>query len=454
MREAVSAPRAPRFGLLLGLLALLAFAVREHYVLTAIVDHPVRGDIREYVFYAWNVVEHHVVGSTPPPGMPVPDDYRMPGYPWLIALGMRLFPQDPAWATLGGWYPFVLQVQVVLGTLTVVLTALLARQWLSATWSIAAGLLLALWPHHVAATNTLLSEVLFGFCLIAALYAFARGWRNKRAAWFVLAGIAFGYAYLVNPLVLLFPPCLALLMFVRGARVPAALMLGVFLLPVVAMGIRNAQIDGAGRGTDRALLNFVQGSWPDYHQAANLLRLGNPTAVAITREIDAEHATLRRDASAGLTRMGERMADNPAMYLEWYATKPWVLWGWRIRIGASDIAYHDVRRSPFDRPGALRTILVTYRTLNPVLTTLALVAALVLTFAAMRRDANLAAVATGALALYITLVHVVLQAEPRYAIAYRGLEAILVMTALSCIADLARRRRPSDALNSTSHKVA
>ena len=103
--------------------------------------------------------------------------------------------------------------------------------------------------------------------------------------------------------------------------------------------------------------------------------------------------------------------------------KPWLLWGWRIQIGASDIAYHEVRRSPFDRSGALRAILVTYRTLNPLLTTLALIAALALTVAALRRDANLPAVATGALALYVTLVHVVLQAEPRYAIAYRGLEA-------------------------------
>ena len=98
--------------------------------------------------------------------------------------------------------------------------------------------------------------------------------------------------------------------------------------------------------------------------------------------------------------------------------------------------------------------MVTYRTLNPLLTTLALIAALALTVVALRRDAKLPAVATGALAMYVTLVHVVLQAEPRYAIAYRGLEAILVMTALAWVADLARRRRSSDALDSTGHKVA
>jgi hypothetical protein len=41
-----AAPRAPRFGLLLGLLALLAFALRENYVFGTLVDVPIRGDIR------------------------------------------------------------------------------------------------------------------------------------------------------------------------------------------------------------------------------------------------------------------------------------------------------------------------------------------------------------------------------------------------------------------------
>ena len=451
---AAHASRAPRFGVLLILLAVLAFAVREQYVLTAIVDNPIRGDIREYVAYAWNLVQHGVFSSTMPPNLPVADDYRMPGYPWLIALGMQLFPQEPTWGVLGGWYPFVQQTQVVLGAATVVLVALLARYWLSATWSIAAGLLLALWPHHIAATNTLLSEIVFGFSLVAALYAFARAWQTKRTSWYVVSALAFGYAYLVNPLILFFPPCLAILVFFHGARRPAAILLGVFLLPVIAVGVRNANIDNSGRGTDRAALNFVQGSWPDYHVAASRVHLDDPIAIAISREIDAEHATLRRDASAGLARMGQRIAGQPWMYARWYAQKPWLLWGWRIQIGSSDIAYHEVRRSPFDRPGALRAILVTYRTLNPLLTTLALIAALALTVVALRRDAKLPAVATGALALYVTLVHVVLQAEPRYAIAYRGLEAILVMTALSWVAGLARRQRSTDALDSTGHKVA
>ena len=430
---AAGATRGPRFGLMLGLLALLAFAVREHFVLATIVDVPIRGDIREYVAYAWNLVEYGVFGGAMPPNLPVPDDYRAPGYPWLIALGMRLWPQNPDWVELGAWYPFVVQVQVALGTATAVLVALLARHWLSATWSIAAGLLLALWPHHVAATNALLSEVVFGFLLVAALYAFARACATRKSGWWAAAGALFGYAYLVNPLVVFFPPCLAVLAWWHGFRKPAVLLLALFLMPVIGMGLRNATIDGGqDRGSGyRAALNFVQGSWPDYHPAAVRVRSGDPRAVAVINEINAETTELRKDTGVGLQRIAERMVVDPAGYARWYAGKPWLLWGWSIRLGAGGIYFHDVRNSPFERNLVLRAIATTYRAVNPLLTTITLACGLVLLATALRRPARLPAIATGSLAIYLTLVHVVLQAEPRYSTAYRGLEAVLVATALA-----------------------
>src|SRR4029450_7059473 len=125
MRAGTEGHAAPRFGLLLCLVGLLAFAVREAFVLSTTVDAPIRGAIGDYVSCAWHLGTHGVFSTTPPPQVPVADAYRLPGYPWLIALGMWLWPQDPAWTQLGGWYPFVLQVQVVLGSLTVVLVALL-----------------------------------------------------------------------------------------------------------------------------------------------------------------------------------------------------------------------------------------------------------------------------------------------------------------------------------------
>lgn len=413
--------RKVRFDLMVIALGILAFALREYYLLVARVSDFLVGDAREYWAYAWNLVVQGTFSSTAPPIVAIPDAYRSPGYPWLIAAAMRGVGQ--------AWYPTVLLVQAVLGAMTCVFVTLLARHWMGIGWSLFAGLLLAVWPHHVAATNTLLSEVLFGFVLSGGLLAFAHAWTSKRTVWFAVAGAVLGYAWLVNPLVLFFPPLLALLAWRQGARRGLALMLAVFLVPVIAMSVRNALVDARG-ATARAGINLVQGSWPEYHDAANRFRTGDTTAIAIMREIDQEHADLQRSPGAGLQRMGERIASWPSYYLAWYARKPWVLWGWQIRIGATDISFHRVADQPFDRNPLLRAELLALRTLNPLLTTLTLVAACVLVIVGWRRAPWMPAAATGLLAIYVTSVHVVLQAEPRYATAYRGLEGILVVSAL------------------------
>lgn len=425
-----------RFVLLSTLVVLLAFAIREHFVLTTIVDVPIRGDIRDYVSYAWNLLHHGVFSSVPPQvEPPPPDSYRSPGYPFLLALCMALRPES------AGWYGLALQAQVVLGSATVLLAMLLARCWLRPAWSVLAGFLLALWPHHVAATGILMPEVLFGFTLVAGLYCFARGWVSRRAGWFMATGAVFGYACLVNPLLVLFPPCLAALMWLKKERIGAAFVLGMFLLPVAGFALRNAQLDDTVKGSaGRAAVNFVQGSWPQYHDAQAWFRDGDPTAVAIMDEIDRETRLLQQDSIQGLKAIGGRLANDPWGYASWYARKPWLLWDWNIRVGAGSFYFLEVKRSPLDTSPVLRTLASTMRTLNPLLSALTLASALGLLLFGWRRETWVPAVATGALAAYFTLLHMVLQAEPRYAIAYRGIEAVLVATALSFLVGFLRKK--------------
>lgn len=426
-----------RFAPLLLLVFLVAFAIREHFVLTTIVDVPIRGDIRDYVAYAWNLLHHGTFSSMSPQVAPPPaDSYRSPGYPFLLALCMMLRPEN------AGWYGLALQAQVVLGSATVLLAMLLARRWLRPVWSALVGFLLALWPHHVAATGVLMPEVLFGFTLVAGLYCFARSWASRRGAWFVATGAVFGYACLVNPLLALFPPCLAAMMWLKKERTGAALVLGVFLLPVVALALRNAQLDDTVKsGAGRAAVNFVQGSWPQYHDAANRFRAGDPMAVAIMQEIDRETTLLYQDPQVGLARIASRLANDPAGYAAWYLwEKPWLLWDWEIRLGANDFYFLKVRNSPLDNSAVLRAAIGALRLLNPLLSALTLGCALGLLLFGWRQDAWMPAVATGALIAYFTLMHVLLQAEPRYAIAYRGIALVLVATAVSTMVRTVARR--------------
>src|SRR5215472_18356907 len=78
-----------RFLLVAGLIVLLAMSLRALYVEMAQVEFPIRGDINQYVLYGWNLA-HRGTFSTALPAAPtaVPDSYRGPGYPALLAAAM------------------------------------------------------------------------------------------------------------------------------------------------------------------------------------------------------------------------------------------------------------------------------------------------------------------------------------------------------------------------------
>jgi 4-amino-4-deoxy-L-arabinose transferase-like glycosyltransferase len=434
-----------RFGLLFVLVVLLALVLREQFVLFGMVDTPIRGDVREYFAYAWNLVNHGVFSHAPPQAaIPLPDAYRSPGYPWLLALSLAAFPQDLSATSIGGWYPLALQMQVLLGTATVALVILLARTWLSGSWALVAGLLLAVWPHHIAATGALLSEVAFGFTLIAALYCFAKAWATDRLSWTVACGAAFGYAYLINPLIALFPPLLALVFWLRKRRTRAVWLLVVFMLAVALLAVRNARLAPlpdapVGRGA----LNFVQGSWPNYHPAHARYYTGDPVAVAIMDEISRETQLLVASPVDGLSVIRKRLAQDPSGYLVWYAwEKPRLLWDWNIRLGFGGFYFQEVKRSPLDRP-PLATLFAAMKAANPALTLIMLISAITLVGGGWKRIDAMPAAAVAALALYLTALHMVFQSEPRYANAYRGIEALMLATAMAWVASgLAARMRP------------
>lgn len=354
----------PRFWLWAGAVVLMAFLVREYFVLAMIVDIPIRGDIREYVLYAWNLAHHGVFSMAAAQDIaPTPDAYRSPGYPGLLALSMFLRPQGDS------WYELALQMQVLMGTATVLFTLLLARRWLSQGWALLAGVLIAIWPHHVAATGALLAEVAFGCALMAGLYCFAKMMEGRRVAWLLLAALVFGAAYLINPLIALFPAVLAWLIRREQGRIRPLLFLAVFLIPVAVFGLRNARIDSSHEAhrVGRVAINFVQGSWPEYHEAWKTQ--AQPTLEGISEEV----ALLDLDPRAGLKHVATRMAAAPGDYAAWYLwRKPLLLWDWNIRVGDGGPYVLAVRHSPLETNTLLRWSSVVLETLNPMLTLLAL----------------------------------------------------------------------------------
>src|SRR5882724_1265671 len=351
-----------QFAVVAALIVFLALAIRVVYVVGAKVDYPIRGDSNQYVLYAWNLV-HRGAFSTAMPDAPVaiPDSYRGPGYPAMLALTMVLaghselpLRSGPEGRSVLGypsdtWMRYALAMQVVLSTLTVLLTILLARLWLARGPALAVGLLVAIWPHLTSFSGILLSETLFAFAVALSMWLLCTAERRSNTVVMTAAGLSFGFAYLVNPIIFVFPLLVGATLWIASRLRLGTVFLLAFLVAPCAWGLRNASVQGATRASDRAMETFVIGAWPQFYAAYNS-RFDNEISAQIMAAEGEELQTLLRDHSQGLAIMRERMALDPGYYASWYLlAKPYLLWDWAIRIGSGDIYFLETVNSPLER---------------------------------------------------------------------------------------------------------
>jgi len=121
-----------------------------------------------------------------------------PAHPFLMSLLIDEAPEP-------GARPIVtlLRMQVVLGTLLVLCTALLGRGLFGARTGLLAGLVAALYPTFIAFSHFLWSEMLFVTLLTGALAAAVQVERTRRAGWVLVAGLLFGVAGLTREIAIL-----------------------------------------------------------------------------------------------------------------------------------------------------------------------------------------------------------------------------------------------------------
>lgn len=411
-------------------IGLFAFGFRYYYVIHAEVFQPVyqpnvRADAVEYYAYARNLTQHGVFSKAPEGVTPlVGDSFRDPGYPVFLAGWMKVFGQ---WDS---WYAAVLLSQALLSALTVVFMLCLGRRWMPVRWLAVAGVLMVVWPHSVAMCGYLLSETLFGFLVALGLLLLGIALDRRSTGWAVAGGIGLSLAALTNAVVLPVAFLLALYMFVR--RQMSLAMFSGLVIAALAMttpwAIRNSLIppsDASSSG--RALVNLVQGSWPTYHNAYQAAMKHDPDGIIVMTIIDREMATIQSSPLAGLSLIRRRMAEHPGSYLRWYLSKPALLWGWNIRMGQGDIYVYPTRDSPFKINPIYRALGAICYSLNPWLFVLAIVSGLLAVLP--RRQIQPGRAATALTLAFVTLVYSVLQAEPRYAIPFRGPEIMLAVFA-------------------------
>jgi 4-amino-4-deoxy-L-arabinose transferase-like glycosyltransferase len=438
-------PRRDRTLLLLGAITLLALGLRVVFFLGAEVRYPIRGDIVEYWNYAQNLVYHGVFSRAPVgDAVPAADAWRSPGYPAFLALCLKLAGSDLGAMRLVQW------TQLVIGSLLAPLAFAMARRWLPTWAALAAAFAVAVWPHLVVFATTMLSETLFAFALGLAVVATARAHERGSAGLGAGAGALLGAATLVNPLLALFPWVLAAAMaWRRRTRVAVALLVA-FVVVTAPWSLRNAGLGDAATASTRLQANLVQGSYPLLLDAVND-RFRNPIAADYLAHVVAEEKAMHADPRAGVEALLSRLAEQPAGYARWYLLrKPWDLWAWNIKIGSGDIYFLETEHSPYERLPVLVAMRAVAKALNPVVFALALLACLLAAWHARRRDvgipappgADFAWLQLALLFAYVTALHAVLQAEPRYAVAYRAVELVLAMAALVALAGAVRARRP------------
>ena len=426
-----------KWSVLLILIGILSIGLRFYYVTHAVVFQPVdrpeaRGDAVDYYNYAYNLLHHGVFSaSRATAGGPQSDSFRDPGYPLFLAVWMKAFPE---W---GSWYAAILISQALLGGLTVMLWLYIGRNFLPSAWLIATGLLMALWPHSVTITSDLLAETLYGFLVALSLATFKATDQKRSATWAFACGACLSMAALTNAVLSPFVGILILYGVFR-LRIPSKLifiMAITFSAIVAPWQIRNTMLkNGQPTSMDRATANLVQGSWPNYHSAYKAsLNGGDPSAKLVMAQISNEINLFHTNSESGLSAMWQRFDDAPWHYIGWYLQKPALLWGWSIRMGSGDIYVYTTKNSPFNSSMSWRSLAAICYALNPALILLALAGCLI---SLLNQDKVRDARPTALLLLFITLIHSVLQAEPRYSIPYRGAEILIGVTALYCLATL------------------
>lgn len=427
---------------------LLAVAMRAYFCLHTDVYQPLRGgprfgDAAEYYRYAWNLTHHHLFASgNADPTHPVADSFRDPGYPAYLAMFMSLTTSYEA------WYGLVILSHAVLGGVTVACIVLALRGTVPTACLAIVAVATALWPHSVAISAYVLSENLTAPLWALAILLLRETATRTSMPIVVTAGVTLAAASLTNAV--LTPLVIPLALVFAWKRVmPPRLIICLIIataIPVAAWSIRNAQVTTGVSSRYRAEMNLVQGSWPTYHMATQLVMRNDPVGIQTERAINHEIAVLDADPRTGLGLMAERMGHSPGIHLAWYLSKPTLLWGWEIGLGSGDIYVYPTSHSPFITHPAWRAIEAMAFVINGLLAALALAGTLL---ALGRRETGVAMLAFSVTTVWITLVYGLLQSDPRYSIPFRGAEM-----ALACFAVWSAARALSRRLGEAPHKIS
>jgi len=379
----------------------------------------IRADAAEYYLSAYNLVRLGIYSRSPGqfanPAKPVlPDAYRPPGLPLLIALFMEQSsqPNDILRA--------VRNLNVAVGVATAVVSFFCAAAVLPLAAAIVVGFAVAASPHLVSFSVYLLTETPAAFVIALFLATATLGPPESpraHACFFLLLGALIGGLSLFRPVFLAFTPLIAFAF--RGRRDMLSVMTYVCLGAAVVIGpwfIRNALTVRHDVG-DASLLatTILDGSYRGY------VWQGNPSTFPYPRFADPTFETARRNLGLALTQVWNRIATDPVGMAYWYLIeKTRFLLQWSNVDGAGDVFIYPVTRTPFKTNRVFMSVHDIYWTIHWVVLALAGFAAVAVwtplgRFAAHSEKLHVLKLASLLLG-YLIVIHIPFFTASRYAV--------------------------------------
>jgi 4-amino-4-deoxy-L-arabinose transferase-like glycosyltransferase len=406
------------------LVFLIAAWMRFQFIRETINDVYIARDAQQYVNYGRNLLRHWTFSVQSDKSPPTPDSFRSPGYPILVALSLKTSGEF-------NYIKTVLYFQALLSALLVPLTFLVGTFYLSFPSAFLAAGLVALSPHLITTTACVLTETLFSFLLLSAVFAFQL-WQKKGSIWLACgAAVIFGIAYLTNETALFLPFIIAFVimrikpdndLIVKTKKIDTAVIVFLAIYSIFPVGwwLRgNCNVPaGAPKGMDRAVVTMSHGAYPGFiYQDLRYKRFPY-------RE-DPQQPVFGSSFDNFFKILWPRVQNEPIKYLTWYIVgKPYYLWSWEIIQGAGDIYINPVNSTLFERPGLGRFIKWSVMNLHAPILILALIS-IPLILMKMRLPESLEtsqirfAVVPITVCLYFTIVYTIFAPWPRYSIPLR-----------------------------------
>lgn len=433
------------------LILLLAFDLRIQSVIHTEVHTPLRADALEYVLYALNLKFHGVYSQSDTLRAkeqisPMPDAKRAPLYPLFL---MPFLDENPSSANINT----ITRIQAVISTFTVLLVFWTARYFLPVSLALVAAALTAISPHLVTMNVYILSETLFCFFIVLAIFLLAKTSDKPGILMYVLTGLTIGAAALTHPILLYFVIPLAIFLCRRwgwkpGWRKAAAVVLAFCTLYGVWVA-RNINTLGAPGDNTLMLAALRSGVYTDMMYRNLDLSYGYPYFY------DANFKKTSKELSTVLKEVTKEFRSAPFRQMRWYILgKPVTLWSWDNIDGPGDVFIYPVQSTPYQYLPQFKASHALMHGIHGILVVLmamgVVIAWLPARWSGLTENAMFVARAISLLLLYHVAVMMIGFPLPRYAIPMRPFLYLMSLLPIALVATRIMKMRTHQAVPTDS----